>query len=75
MEDIILYNRKSDALGNLQPVVEELDVKAVSRENNRTVFDEILDKLLVTETSFKQEMKKVTDSHDNHIVEVKNELF
>jgi hypothetical protein len=57
LEDIILYNKKADATGNIVAVVEDIykekDKNEISRTNNRTVFDEILDKLLDTETIFK----------------------
>ena len=57
LEDIILYNKKADATGNIGAVVEDIykekDKNEISRTNNRTVFDEILEKLLDTETIFK----------------------
>ena len=47
----------------------------IKRENGRTVFDEIMERMFQQEQNFNKGMMEVTASHDSHVQEIKAELF
>jgi len=80
IEDIVLYNKKKDKNGKSKKVVntENSDEEApaiLNAEEGRTVFDEIIDRIINSEISYKQKLSMVQDSHANHVTEVEDRLF
>jgi hypothetical protein len=83
LEDIVLYNKRKGKDGKSKKVVitensdDDLNEreKVLDANEGRTVFDEIVDRIINAEISYKQRLLDVKNSHDNHLTTVEDRLF